>query len=345
MGDGLRAPHRASHRASVRNGHRWRRLQSIAKSARPGARARPGPRADTPALKLCPGLSAASTAATALATTLATRSCQRQTTATVSKARNRNYAPLLSKQTNKRTARRHVRTHRTELSTHSASETVSIRGKKPSPHGRMGADANVNEAVPPDLDVCEALEDEAQGPNALTGAAAAAEEADAQGRLLHDAKARPPAAPTFPRLLRALETYLPTAAGLLFPVANDIGSPNAGPKLQLVHAESSDDCAICLAKLGSCVTTPCGHSFHAACDECGCRTRTLRPAVPELTRWRALRTRPRALLQQLAPAGSARALPVLPHLGARAPAGGGAGDVGAAPRGDPRASPRQPLPL
>jgi len=40
-----------------------------------------------------------------------------------------------------------------------------------------------------------------------------------------------------------------------------------GPELQLTRTHSGAECAICLATLGSCVETPCGHAFHAACLE------------------------------------------------------------------------------
>ena len=110
-----------------------------------------------------------------------------------------------------------------------------------------------------------------QGPNALTGGAAAAEEAAAQRRLLNRS---PPSTPTAGgccgRLRVALETHLPTMSILLFGDAgvNPRVPPGFEPELAVVAGHSdSEECAICLAPLGSCVTTPCGHSFHAACLE------------------------------------------------------------------------------
>lgn len=109
-------------------------------------------------------------------------------------------------------------------------------------------------------------EPQEQGPHALTGVAAAEEEASAQQRLTST-----PAEPTPRRgvrglLRRALETYMPATASLVLAPQPEYPS-GFEPQLAVISAYSDEECAICLATLGSCVTTPCGHSFHAACLE------------------------------------------------------------------------------
>ena len=109
--------------------------------------------------------------------------------------------------------------------------------------------------------------EQTQGPNALSGAAAAEEEAAAQERLMR----RPPSASeragSRGRLWRAFESILPNLAGTICPPALTVPE-GFDPHLAVVPATvSTDECSICLAPLGTCVTTPCGHSFHAACLE------------------------------------------------------------------------------
>ena len=120
----------------------------------------------------------------------------------------------------------------------------------------------------PDAPGAPDVSDQTQGPNALAGAEAAAEELAAQQRLIGS-----PSSPSTPTtrgvrafFRRALETYLPTTASVLLPAQPEF--PNGfEPQLAVVCAESEEECAICLATLGACVKTPCGHSFHAACLE------------------------------------------------------------------------------
>ena len=123
-------------------------------------------------------------------------------------------------------------------------------------------------AEPSNTDIAsEDEEEEQQGPNALSGQAAAAEEASAQERLL--ATPAPPSPPSGlrARLRRALETFLPTVAAVVLPPATEFPA-GFEPKLAVVADDKpGDECSICLAELGPCVTTPCGHSFHAACLE------------------------------------------------------------------------------
>ena len=119
------------------------------------------------------------------------------------------------------------------------------------------------ESPPPD--------DEPRGPHALSGEAAAQEEASAQQRLLQ-IPAPAPAAPPQQTGWRArarefLETVWPSAAITLFSPQPEGLPAGFEPRLAVVAAHSEDECPICLARLGPCVATPCGHSFHAACLE------------------------------------------------------------------------------
>lgn len=128
--------------------------------------------------------------------------------------------------------------------------------------------------------------EEPQGPHALTGEAAAAEEFSAQQRLLRAETEPPPSAqPGWrARMRRTLETVWPTMALAVygFPM-QELPDGFAPPQMLAVVASHrpEEECAICLATLGSCVTTPCGHSFHASCLEHyfnqsrqpGCRSR------------------------------------------------------------------------
>ena len=113
--------------------------------------------------------------------------------------------------------------------------------------------------------------EEPRGPHALVGEAAAQEEEQAQQRMLNATGRTPPTVPTTTgwraRARALLETVWPTAAMLLFNPRPE--SPFAGfdPQLAVTATESQEECPICLAKLGPCVTTPCGHAFHAACLE------------------------------------------------------------------------------
>mmetsp|Transcript_12251 Transcript_12251/g.41062 ORF Transcript_12251/g.41062 Transcript_12251/m.41062 type:complete len:314 (-) Transcript_12251:480-1421(-) len=119
-------------------------------------------------------------------------------------------------------------------------------------------DATEQPAAPAQLP--EACEE--QGPNALSGAAAAAEEAEAQERLLRPHAGTPERRPSLgSRLRRAF------AALVVLPDPQEEEEEAHGPELQLTRTHSGAECAICLATLGSCVETPCGHAFHAACLE------------------------------------------------------------------------------
>lgn len=62
---------------------------------------------------------------------------------------------------------------------------------------------------------------------------------------------------------------MPMVAQIVLPPSPSSEGPNVSdPQLAVVAANVPDDeCAICLATLGPCVTTPCGHNFHAACLE------------------------------------------------------------------------------
>ena len=119
----------------------------------------------------------------------------------------------------------------------------------------------------------------AQGPNGLSGEESAAEESAAQSRLLGTASppgsapsspASPPASPGWrDRLRHMLQAHMPVTAGVLFPAAPSRPAIPVGidEQLAVTAGHSTDDCAICLAPLGTCVTTPCNHSFHASCLE------------------------------------------------------------------------------
>ena len=110
-------------------------------------------------------------------------------------------------------------------------------------------DATEQPAAPAHLP--EACEE--QGPNALSGAAAAAEEAEAQERLLRPHAGTPERRPSFgSRLRRAF------AALVVLPDPQEEEEEAHGPELQLTRTHSGAECAICLATLGSCVETPCG---------------------------------------------------------------------------------------
>ena len=107
-------------------------------------------------------------------------------------------------------------------------------------------------------------EEQTQGPNALTGAAAAEEEASAQERMM-----RRPSRPTGPAwrglIWRAFETVAPTIAAYVLPADPVVLME---PHLAMTQSNiPNEECSICLAPLGSCITTPCGHHFHAACLE------------------------------------------------------------------------------
>jgi len=54
-------------------------------------------------------------------------------------------------------------------------------------------------------------------------------------------------------------------ASLLLPAVGE--RPGFDKKFAVTLSSSNEECSICLATLGACVTTPCGHSFHAACLE------------------------------------------------------------------------------
>jgi len=122
-----------------------------------------------------------------------------------------------------------------------------------------------------------ATEEEPQGPHALTGAAAAEEEAGARERLMFRPSERRGSSPRGTRrpswLRNLVETYAPVMASVLFQhgpgsQSDSSATPSAlDAQLAVVPAVSEDECSICLATLGECVTTPCGHSFHAACLE------------------------------------------------------------------------------
>jgi hypothetical protein len=112
--------------------------------------------------------------------------------------------------------------------------------------------------------------EEPRGPRALTGEAAAQEEAAAQQRLLNTTRLSPPRAqPTGWRAhaRSLLETLWPTAAMVLFNPRPEHLPAGFEPQLAVSASESQEECPICLATLGSCVSTPCGHAFHAACLE------------------------------------------------------------------------------
>ena len=63
-----------------------------------------------------------------------------------------------------------------------------------------------------------------------------------------------------------LEPDLPEHGSSAFASTGVAVAPNAGG-LSVEAFESEEDCPICLATLGACVKTPCGHSFHKACLE------------------------------------------------------------------------------
>ena len=110
-------------------------------------------------------------------------------------------------------------------------------------------------------------EEQTQGPNALTGAAAAEEEASAQERMMRR-PSRPTreTGPTWRGLIwRAFETVAPTIAAYVLPADPVV---LVEPHLAMTQSNiPNEECSICLAPLGSCITTPCGHHFHAACLE------------------------------------------------------------------------------
>ncbi|EOD40741.1 hypothetical protein EMIHUDRAFT_222506 [Emiliania huxleyi CCMP1516] len=94
---------------------------------------------------------------------------------------------------------------------------------------------------------------EEQGPNALSGAAAAAEEAEAQERLLRPHAGTPERRPSFgSRLRRAF------AALVVLPDPQEEEEEAHGPELQLTRTHSGAECAICLATLGSCARAVSG---------------------------------------------------------------------------------------
>jgi len=110
-------------------------------------------------------------------------------------------------------------------------------------------------------------EDQSQGPNALTGEAAAAEESAAQERMLRSPSTPPAGRSVRDRLWKAFEARFPITSVMLYPIPTDVPE-GFEQRLAMVHADyPNEECSICLGPLGSCVTTPCGHHFHAACLE------------------------------------------------------------------------------
>lgn len=110
----------------------------------------------------------------------------------------------------------------------------------------------------------------AQGPRGLTGAAAEAEERAARQRLVGDAEEDPSRSGA--TTIRRSSTggwrgLLDGARARLFTSEAASPSSSASEYALELGEPSGDDCPICLAPLTSCVATPCGHSFHAACLE------------------------------------------------------------------------------
>ena len=130
---------------------------------------------------------------------------------------------------------------------------------------------------------------EEQGPRALSGEAAAAEEASAQARLLGAAAGSDPSFPASPRSPPATgwRARVRSVVDAFLLHAESVGSPRSPttppPAALVVADQSTEECPICLATLGSCVKTPCGHSFHAACLEHYVSVRVeRRPACPRV---------------------------------------------------------------